>query len=218
MGLMVCLISLSFATLGLAGVPDHSACTATTAATELVSVFSNVDGLGNRIDQAKAWNDNVNTKDATITLYVQDMDGNPIFQYPFEDMWLETSGADMFICNGGTTADANTDVNGLTTFSGTIYVGGWSNYNKDTSAHDLCVVMIDGSPIGSTGLDIIFNSADLDKNGVVGLQDTVLFITPYIAATTGAHVYNYMIDYYFDHVVTLSDLVLFAGNANTGCP
>jgi hypothetical protein len=218
MGLMVCLISLSFATLGFAGVPDHSACTASSAHTGIVSVFTNVDGLGNRIDHAKVYNSST-TVDATITLNVIDTFGNPIFQYPFEDMWLETDGGDLMICNGGSTADASTDVNGQTTFSGPIYAGGWSNYDKVSSAHDLCVVMIDGTAIsGSAGMDIIFNTADLYTDLIVGTQDTVVFKPLYINGTSGPLTYDYRIDYYFDHQITLSDLVLYAGVANTTCP
>jgi hypothetical protein len=221
MGLMVCLISLSFATLGFAGVPDHAACTASSAHTGLVSVFSNVDGLGNRIDHCRAWNTTGAgvTEDATITLNVIDTFGNPIFQYPFEDMWLETDGTDLMICNGGSTADASTDVNGLTTFSGTIYAGGWSNYDKVSTAHDLCVVMIDGTPIsGSAGMDIIFNTADLYTDLIVGTQDTVVFKPLYINGTSGPLTYDYRVDYYFDHQITLPDLVLYAGMVNTTCP
>jgi hypothetical protein len=219
MGLTVCLISLSFATLGFAGVPDHAASSASTLATTLVSVFTNVDGLGNSINGAKAAASSASV-DATITLNVIDTDGNPIFQYPFEDMWLETDAGGLVLCNGGSTSDASTDVNGQTTFSNALYAGGGSFYDKVTPSNEQCIVMIDGVPLSNaaSAMDILFNSADLTGDLIVGVQDTSLFKPAYIGGTSGAFVYDYAIDYYFDEVITLSDLVLFAGVANTSCP
>jgi hypothetical protein len=219
MGLMVCLISLSFATLGFAGVPDHAASSASTLATGIVSVFTNVDGLGNPINGAKAAASSASV-DATITLTVIDTDGFQVFQYPFEDMWLETSAGGLVLCNGGSTADASTGVNGQTTFSGALYAGGGSYYDKDIPANEQCIVMIDGTALSqaTSAMDILFNTGDLNGDLLVGVQDTTLFKPAYISGTSGALTYDYSIDYYFDEAITLSDLVLFAGVANTSCP
>jgi hypothetical protein len=203
--------------MGFAGVPDHAASSATTLATTIVSVFTNVDGLGNRIDHAKAALSST-AVNATITLNVIDTFGNPIFQYPFEDMWLETSAGGLVLCNGGSTADFSTNVNGQTTFSGTLYAGGGSYY--DTITNEQCIVMIDGNPVTGAGsaMNILFNSGDLTGDLLVGVQDTSLFKPKYLAGTQPPFVYDYAVDYYFDEVITLSDLVLFAGVANTSCP
>lgn len=219
MGLMVCLISLSFATLGFAGVPDLAASSATTLATGIVSVFTNVDGLGNAINGAKAAASSASV-DATITLTVIDTDGFEVFQYPFEDMWLETSAGGLVLCNGGSTADASTGVNGQTTFSGTLYAGGGSFYDKDIPSNEQCIVMIDGTALSqaTSAMDILFNTADLTGDLLVGVQDTTVFKPLYINGTSGPLTYDYAIDYYFDEQITLSDLVLFAGVANTSCP
>jgi hypothetical protein len=205
--------------MGFAGVPDHAASSASTLATTIVSVFTNVDGLGNRIDHAKAAASSA-AVDATITLNVIDTFGNPIFQYPFEDMWLETDAGGLILCNGGSTADFSTDVNGQTTFSGPLFAGGGSFYDKVTPANEQCIVMIDGTPLSSaaSAMDILFNSGDLTGDLLVGVQDTSLFKPKYLAGTQAPFVYDYAIDYYFDQVITLSDLVLFAGVANTSCP
>jgi hypothetical protein len=221
MGLMVCLISLSFVTLGFAGVPDRAASTATTALTEIVSVFTNVNGQGRPLNGARVWNQVPATlTDATVTLNVIDTFGFPIFQYPFEDMWLETADGGLKLCNGGSTADASTDVNGQTTFSRALFAGGGSAYNKVTLTYEPCIVMIDGTALSSVGseMSIIFNSADLNGNKQVGVEDTVLFKPLYIAGTQAPFVYDYKIDFYFDHQITLSDLVLYAGVSNTVCP
>jgi hypothetical protein len=222
MGLMVCLISLSFATLGLAGVPNHELSTATTAAATLASVFTNVDGQGNTIAHARTSTGPGNSTqiDATITAVIVDsiVPYDPIFQYPFEDMWLETSMGGLLLCNGGSVADASTDVNGETTFSGALFAGGGSSY--DLLTNEQTIVIVDGDPITSAGsaLDIIFNTADLNGDLIVGVQDTTLFKPAYISGTGSPPVYDYAIDYYFDKQITLSDLVLFAGVANSTCP
>jgi hypothetical protein len=218
MGLLVCLISLSFATMGFAGVPDRAASTATTAAPGLVSVFTNVDGQGNPISGAKSAGSST-AVDATITLTLLDTFGSPIFQYPFEDMWLETDSGGLLLCNGGSTADASTDVNGQTTFSGALFAGGGSYYDKDIPANEQTVVIVDGDPLtsASSALDIIFNTADLSGDLLVGVQDTALFKPRYINGTTMG-MYDYSVDFYFDEAITLSDLVLYAGVANTTCP
>lgn len=218
---VVCLISL-VASMGFAGVPDHAASTATYAAgPTLVSVFTNVDGQGNPINGAKAAASSTPV-DATITVTVIDTFGNPIFQYPFEDMWLETANGGLLLCNGGSVSDASTDVNGQTTFSGTLFAGGCSFY--DLTSNEQTVVIIDGNPItsGGSAMDIIFNTADLSGDLLVGVQDTALFKPLYIGGTTGTMDYAvdflYSVDYYFDERITLSDLVLYAGVANTTCP
>lgn len=215
MGLMVC---LCIASMGFAGVPDHATSTAVTAAPGLVSVFTNVDGQGNPINAAKAAGASA-AVDATITLTVLDTFGNPIFQYPFEDMWLETDAGGLLLCNGGSTSDASTDVNGETTFSGTLFAGGASFYDKDIPSNEQTIVIIDGDPLTSAGsaLDIIFNTADLSGDLIVGVQDTALFKPLYINGTTLGQ-YDYAVDFYFDEAITLSDLVLYAGVANTTCP
>ncbi len=62
--------------------------------------------------------------DATITLYLYDINYDPIGRYPATDMWLETVNDPLAICPGGTVADADTDYNCMTTFSGPFRTGG----------------------------------------------------------------------------------------------
>jgi hypothetical protein len=138
-----------------------------------------------------------------------DAAGTPIFLYPFEDMWLETSAAGLVPCNGGTVSDGSTNIAGQTTFSGTLYAGGQS----DRTGAEKCKVIVNGTALVGSDLDILFNSADIDGDLQVGLSDTVAFVPLY----TGG-VYNYSVDFFFDGAVNLSDLVLYAGGLNTACP
>jgi hypothetical protein len=217
MGLVICLVTLGVASMGFAGVPDLTLSTATTAATGIVSVYTIPNGQGATIGAAKAAASSV-LVDATITLNVVDAFGVAIFQYPFEDMWLETAAGGLALCNGGSVADASTDINGDTTFSGALFAGGGSAYVPSVSVEQ-CIVMIDGYPLVQPGFDILFNSGDLTGDTLVGVQDTALFKPLYINGTNPTTpVYDYSVDFYFDEVITLSDLVQYAGASNTQCP
>ena len=211
MTILVCLVTLGFAVSAFAGYPDPAMSTATTAATNIVSVFSIPDGNGDMISAAKEMMSSTPV-DATITLTVLDIYGNPVFMYPKEDMWLETDSGGILPCTDGTIADADTDINGMTTFSQTVYIGGGSAYVPSVSI-ERTIVVIDGMPLTQPGLDILFNTGDLSRDRLVGVSDSALFKPLY----TGG-VYAYDIDYYFDGAITLSDLVLFAGAMNTQCP
>lgn len=139
-GLMVCIMCLGAASLSLAGQPDHSmSFYATASGTAEVSVFCAPDGGGKALTEAKL--EAGGEVDATITLTVNDATGAPIFLYPFEDMWLETSAGGMVPCNGGTTADFSTDINGETTFSAALYAGGYS----DRTGGETCIVMVNSA-------------------------------------------------------------------------
>lgn len=209
LGLMICVASLGVATLSFAGIPDLSLSSAVTAAGSEVSVFTLPDGTGKALTEAKL--EAGGEVDATITVTLLDAGGLPIFLYPFEDMWLETSAGGLVPCNGGTVADASTDINGETTFSASLFAGGYS----DRVGGEKCVVMVNGSAITSTGsqLDILFNSSDIDGSGAQGTTDTIIFVPLY----TGGG-YDYSIDFFFDGNINLSDLVLYAGGLNTSCP
>ena len=115
--------------------------------------------------------------DATITVTLLDAGGLPIFLYPFEDMWLETSMGGLVPCNGGTVADGSTDINGVATFSGALFAGGYS----DRTGGEKCQVIINGSALIGSDLDILFNSSDIDGNGLHDLADINLFISAFLA-------------------------------------
>lgn len=218
MGLVVCLVTLGFVSMCFAGVPDLTNSTAASASSVVASVFTRPDGQGNSINACKIIG-STTPADATITLHVFDVFNAPIFLYPFEDMWLESAAGGLILCNGGSVADASTDINGDTTFSGPLYAGGGSAYDPGVSTEQ-CIIMIDGYPLAGGGVDVIFNSADLDGNLIVGTQDAVVF-TPLYAGLTADPLnpgYDYTVDYYFDHAINLQDVVLFAGSLNTQCP
>lgn len=141
--------------------------------------------------------------DATITLYLYDINYDPIDRYPATDMWLEVVHDPIAICPGGTVADSDTDSNGMTTFSGPFPAGG-CGWGVD--------VMIAGIPLIQPPLDLHFTSPDFDGNQVVDLTDVVLFAASYFGN------YGDCFDLHHDGSVNLSDLVVLAEHWGHHCP
>jgi hypothetical protein len=198
---------MGIASVAMAGIPDLTLSTATTAAASQVSVYTLPNGLGKGLDEAKSAG-STTPVNATITLTLLDGNGDPIFLYPAEDMWLATSLGNLAVCPGGSAADASTNASGITTFSNPLFGGKQSN----KVGLEKCVVIISGSPLNGSQLDILFNSPDIDGNLAVNLSDTVL----YAQNATGS--YSYRSDFFFDNVINLSDTVLYAQGLGAVCP
>ncbi|MDO9693563.1 MAG: hypothetical protein Q7W56_02430 [Candidatus Latescibacteria bacterium] len=208
-GLVICVAALGVSTLGVAGIPDLVNSNADLpAGTPQVSVFLTPDGTGNLMTEARAVNTPpLDVVNATITVTLLDAGMNPVFAYPFEDMWLETTLGGLVACTNGTLANANTDINGVSTFVGPFYAGGYSN----KLAGELTQVIINGSPLVNEDLNVLFNSPDLFADGVVDLSDVSLFSASYGST-------DYRANYFYDNTVNLSDLVLFSSSVNVVCP
>lgn len=208
-GLVICVAALGVSTLGVAGVPDLVNSNADLpAGLPQVSVFLTPDGTGNLMTEARAiTTPPLDVVDATITVTLLDAGMNPVFAYPFEDMWLETTLGGLAACTNGTLANFNTDINGVSTFVGPFYAGGYSN----KVAGELTQVIINGSPLVNEDLNVLFNTPDLFADGVVDLSDVSQFSGFY--GGTG-----YAADYFYDGSVNLSDLVLFSSSVNVVCP
>lgn len=218
MGLVICVAALSASALSFAGVPDLGNSTADLpAGTPQVSVYLAPNGSGKLMTQARAIDTPpLGAVNATITVTLLDAGMNPVFAYPFEDLWLETTLGNLQACANGTLANFNTDINGQTTFVGPFYAGGGSN----KAAGELTQVIVNGAPLIGEDLDVLFNSADfhlpsnvppLPANGAVDLDDLIQFAQRYNGT-------DYLADYFYDGAVDLSDLVIFAGAYNSLCP
>lgn len=206
-GLFVCSLVMGIASMAVAGIPDLTLSTATTAAVSQVSVYTLPNGSGKALTQAKALG-STTPVNATITLTLKDGNGDPIFLYPSEDLWLETSLGNLKHCAGGTVADFSTNALGVTTFSNPILGGKQSN----RVSAEKTIVLVSGSPLSGNQLDILFNSPDIDGNLTVNLSDAVTYVQD--ATST----YNYRSDYFYDGTINLSDAVLFAQGIGAGCP
>ena len=209
-GLLVCSI-VGMASLAVAGIPDLSNSTASTAAGVLtVSVETLPTGDGRPLNAARTSNGtpgNTALINATITLIVRDGNGDPIYLYPSEDLWLQTTAGGLKLCPGGSTADFSTDVNGQTTFSRAVFGGGHSEGEQT-------VVVINGSPLVGSNMNIRWNSPDISGDLKVDLTDTVT----YAADALHPSPYHYRSDMFFDNQINLSDTVLYAQGIGRICP
>ncbi len=202
MGLMA--LSL-LASTAWAGIPDLNLSTASTAAGAQVSVYTLPSGGGHGLNDC--YLNGGSKTDATISLTLLDGNGDAIYLYPPCDMWLESSLGNLALCPGGSCADQSTDHNGQTTFSNPVFGG-----NQTVLATELCQVIISGNPLGGPGMDIQFNSPDINGDNVVNLTDVIEFAGDYYGA------YAYRSDFYFDSAVNLSDIVLLAQGMGAACP
>jgi hypothetical protein len=155
LGIMV----VSLASVAWANVPDPDNSTAVTATPgAALTVLPNEGGLA--FTQARLGGAVV---DATITLTLLDASMNPVFGYPFDDIWLESSAGGLVYCTRGTTPDGSTDINGQTTWVTPLAAGGC------TDGEDI-VVLVAGTQLTST-IDLTFISADFTGNLIVNSLD-----------------------------------------------
>lgn len=234
-GLLICIAAMGVTTLGFAGIPELSLCTAymlSAPADSNLNVYNAPDGSGYLMTEARrlgtapgSW------EDATITVTLLDSGSNVVFSYPFEDIWLENppatppvalgDPAGLVACANGATADASTDINGQTTFSGPFFAGGYVDYTLDNN--DLndgrTYVMVSGLPItgGTNGgaIQLLFNSSDIDGDGQWSTAVDVILFSQRYPPSAG---YHYSLDFYFDGNDDISDLVLFSAARNVTCP
>ena len=195
---------LSCPVAGLAdptGIPDVTLSTATVPSPGPFSVYTRPDGGGHPLSAAYLMDGQ--EADATITLHLVDANGDPIYLYPFEDLWLEGNAGPLVLCPGGSIADDYTDINGYTTFSNPIYGGGqgWG-----------VVVLVSGLALTQPPLPISFNSPDITGDLVANITDIVPFGMDWLGT------YNYRSDFFYDGVIDISDIALFAQGMGASCP
>jgi hypothetical protein len=176
-----------------------------------VSVYTLPDGSGDPLSNAYHWNgvpghapSRVNATIVLTLLYF----GEPVVGYPAEDMWLQTSHNGLVLCPGGSIADKNTDIYGMTTFSGPIFGGGAT----DPEGGELCLVFVGGIACPDLSADIQFNSPDMNSDRMVNLSDVVMFADVFFGD------YDYAADFRWDGVIDLSDVVLLAQGLGAECP
>lgn len=188
-----------------ANLPDLTLSTATVDGTA-ACVYSIPDGSGQPFSAAQT--NTGATVDATITVTLLNPVGNPVVGFPLEDVWVESIDGGLQFC-ATVNADADSDASGVTTFSGALAVGGNTIVANGGGLH----IMVLGSALVGSDLPLNVLTPDLDGDQVVGLSDTVLFVPLYTGAS-----YDPAIDFYFDGVINLSDLVQYASGLNTACP
>jgi hypothetical protein len=180
----------------------------TSATTEEVSLFILPDASGTPLAFAQTFGGA--TADARLTARLTDFGGQPIFNYPFEDLWLDSGAATQYWCySWGFAADGNTNSNGEVAFTNPLAGGGWSEgptwmYIAGSKAYDQFVEL---PPVA-----IRFNSADINADGAVDLTDLALFASDFYEA------YAYRSDFNWDGTLNMSDLAKFATGLGSSCP
>ena len=205
MGLFACVLVLGVASFASAGVPDLQETTADLVytGTETLSMFNLPNGAGRSFTEAFLPAGG-GTADATIELTLRDGFGDPIDDYPAEDMWIASADDGMTGCGSTIGADFNTNAAGETVWAAPKFAGGYSQA--------LCIVYINGDALTSNGgLALSFNSADISGDGVVNLTDAGFF-SGYLGGT------NYAGDYNYDGVVNVSDAGFMANSLGASCP
>lgn len=194
------LLSLATATIGVlaitglafAGIPDVTKCTATSAGGTMYICpqgdAESLSGVG-----------------ATVSITVLDQNSVPIVNFPFEDIWLQSSVANQIrLCQGGLTADNNTNASGMTTMGGVPAGGGCTNGPMQ--------VVLSGVVLpASQNLNIRINSPDITGDLLTNLAD----VGPFSAALNGA--YNFCADYFDNGVINLADVGIFSTHLGHQC-
>lgn len=197
--LFVCSLVMGAVSMAVAGIPDLTLSTAVTAAGTQVSVYSTTAaGTGKSLLQAQ--NNTGAVVNATITLTLKDGNGDPIAFYPMEDLWLATSLGGFVSCTP-TLPNAGTNALGVATFTAANLGKGYSNRNGGEKT----VVMISGTALSGSQMDILFNSADINKDNVVNALDLGLFVQ----ALKGLLADNYLGNLQYDAAVNALDLGVF---------
>jgi hypothetical protein len=175
-----------------AGVPDATLSSASSAGSGTLLLRPN--GAGNTLGAIGC----------TVTVTVLDATGTPIAGYPFQDIYLDDPGTgEITLCQGGSTADTNTNASGVALITGAIAGGGWTQNGLQ--------VYLAGVGIGSA-LPINANSPDINGDLTVNLGDVGDF-----SADFGGP-YNFRSDFQFDLFVNLGDVGTLSEALGDVCP
>ncbi len=175
-----------------------------------LSVFSAPDGSGYAFNQA--FDPTGQFVDGTLTIILYNDTppwGVPVPFYPREDIFLVDLTGDLVPCTEGTIPDANTDADGVTSWSHPMFTGGW----VEPDGVNRLAFFVSGWILESAGLEELrINSADMNGDLVVNLTDVASFSESYYG------LYGYASDFRWDGVVNLSDVALLAASLGTSCP
>jgi hypothetical protein len=175
-----------------------------------LSLLCTPDGSG--LPMTQAFNQSGQPVDGTITMTLYDDTppwGSPVAFFPKEDIWLTDITGSLAICPAGSNPDANTDVNGMTSWTGALFVGG---HMEPGEGNQLAIMVNGWIPDGAYLPDFRINSADLNGDLMVNLTDVAHFSMGYFGP------YEYKRDLHWDEVVNLSDIAELARAFGARCP
>ena len=144
---------------------------------------------------------------ATITVTVIMVDDVPVPGYPFQDIWVSGDASNSVrVCQGGSVADGNTNIDGVTTISGAIAGGG--------SSQNGLRLYLAGAVLDGVTLPIRVNSPDYNGDLSINMLDLGDFAADYLNSS-----YDFTGDFNHDGVEDLVDLGIFTEHFFQGsCP
>jgi hypothetical protein len=140
----------------------------------------------------------------TVTVTVFDCNGDPLTDYPAEQITFHDPRDEIQFC-ATFMADHATDAQGQTTFSGAVAGGGWGIENVLVLVHTAGFIYPE--------LPLSFNSPDINGDLVVDLADVGLF-----AQDFGNGAYDFRSDFTHDGVENLSDVGRLVQHYGESCP
>lgn len=202
--LPLCILSAgtSFAQGGIPD-PPHIYVSMPNAGLEDLVLFVLPDGNGSPFTEAQIRNNGA-LIDATIELLIHDAFDVPVAHYPREDVWLEPADHGLASCIGGTNPEQDTDDNGFTFWQNPPHAGGFSE--------ELLYVVVAGLPVTDSPLNLGFNSADMNGDGLVSLLDVGAFSINYFGD------YAFRADFHADGILDLLDVGRLATGQGSSCP
>jgi hypothetical protein len=197
-------------TAAVAGVPPEPWVEVVQHADQPISLFCTPAGDGAAFADANAFGGSRIDATLEVILYNDQPGwGEPVANYPAEDMWLQSYPPTLAPCPGGTIADANTDQDGRTHWGRPLRAGG----HLDPDAGNELLLFVNGTPAyGLPELGMRFNSADLNGDGLVNLSDVGEFAIDLFG------VYAYRSDFVWDGIINLSDVGRMARSIGGACP
>jgi len=202
--LMVMILVAALPVLAQDGVPDLSHCQVWSSyeGPGTPTLMVQPDGQGPTFLEAQLADGSV--VESIVYLRVLDWNDIPIANFPNEDLWLGSRDGGLVSCPFGTIADQQTDEAGLTYWMEPMSAGGFSEA--------LTAVYVMGDNVAYDGINLSFNSPDIDGDGQVLLYDLSLLINNYFGE------YDFRSDLFRDGQINLSDVGRFAGAMGTSCP
>jgi hypothetical protein len=193
------------AQIGATDIPVEPYVDASFATNGPLSLCNSPNGGGKPFTQAFAPNGQMVDGTLTITLYDEIPPfGNPVPNYPKEDIWLEDLFGGIVFPVGGTIPDENTDEFGVTYWTQPLHAGG---YAEPVDGNQF-VINVSGWILHSPALsDFRANSPDINGDLMVNLVDIARFASAYFARP-----YDYATDFNFDGLNNLEDIVILAAS------
>lgn len=186
-------------------------------ASTVASVYGNPDGSGQPLEQAYVWDGIPGSTPAQedrsfVLSLTKGTDNSPLSGFPASDIGLGATGTGGTVvgCDGLIAPAGPSNGSGQVSFSGFLAGGGSTGLPNRLQLRLSDVPSVNWT--GDDHVNVRFNSADINADGVVGLQDVGPFSVDYAAGS------GYRSDFLRDGKVDLKDVSKFSVAVGAACP